>query len=120
MILSLFCIKFRFGNLQAHNTVTLPYTARRNEATYLVKLETLKRFEFTSQTMKSGAIAVPQDESDDTAMLFIKGAPSIIQSMADAATVPANFAKVYNKLNSVFTKAPVYCAAYTNTSSCFC
>lgn len=86
---------------QAHNTVTVPYTAKRSDASYLVKLQTLKRFEFTSQSMKSGTIAVPEDESDDTAVLFLKGAPFVIQNLADAATIPVNFTKVRMCRNNI-------------------
>ena len=78
---------------QAHNTVALPYRAH-GEASYLIKLQILKRFEFTSQAMKSGTIAVPENESDDTAVLFVKGAPSVIQQIADPVTVPPDFTKV--------------------------
>lgn len=73
--------------------MALPYRAH-GEASYLIKLQILKRFEFTSQAMKSGTIAVAENESDDTAVLFVKGAPSVIQQIADPVTVPPDFTKV--------------------------
>lgn len=44
--------------------------------------------------MKSGTIAVAQDEDDSDAVLFVKGAPGVIRQMADPATVPENYFQV--------------------------
>ena len=97
--------------MQAHNTVTLPYRRSHNEVSYLVKLQVLKRFGFTSQSMKSGAIAVPQDDPDSRAILFVKGAPGVIKHLADPATVPDNFFQVASCSSSQALCHPVLFAA---------
>ena len=81
--------------LQEHNTVVLPHKASRlQEVSYLIKVEIIKRFEFTSQAMKSGTVVVPEDAPDDTALLLVKGAPSVIKHMAKPGSVPDNFDRV--------------------------
>ena len=78
--------------LQERNTVVLPHKAsRKQDVSYLIKLQIIKRFEFTSHTMKSGAVVVPEDAPEGTALLLVKGAPSVIKHMAKPGTVPANF-----------------------------
>ena len=83
--------------LQEQNTVVLPHKASRlQEVSYLIKVEIIKRFEFTSQAMKSGTVIVPEDAPDDTALLLVKGAPSVIKHMARSGSVPDNFDRVKN------------------------
>lgn len=79
-------------HLQEHNTVVLPHRASRmQDVSRLIKVRIVKRFEFTSQTMMSGALAVPEDAPADTALLLVKGAPSVIRHMARPGSVPENF-----------------------------
>ena len=81
--------------LQEHNTVVLPHQAsRKQDVSYLIKLQIIKRFEFTSQTMKSGAVVVPEDAPEGSALLLVKGAPSVIKHMAKPGSVPENFDRV--------------------------
>ena len=77
--------------------MVLPHKASRlQEVSYLIKVEIIKRFEFTSQAMKSGTVIVPEDAPDDTALLLVKGAPSVIKHMARPGSVPDNFDRVNN------------------------
>ena len=81
--------------MQEHNTVVLPHKASRlQDTSYLIRVKIIKRFEFTSQAMKSGAVVVPQDAEDDTALLLVKGAPSVIKHMSRPGSVPENFDRV--------------------------
>ncbi|DBA85704.1 TPA: hypothetical protein ACH3X1_005275 [Trebouxia sp. C0004] len=84
-----------------HNTVMLPHKASSlREVSYLIKVEIIKRFEFTSQAMKSGTVIVPEDASEDTALLLLKGAPSVIKHMAKPGSVPENFDRVVDDWTS--------------------
>ena len=75
--------------------VVVPHTAsRKQDVSSLIKLHIIKRFEFTSQTMKSGALVVPDDAPEGTALLLVKGAPNVIKHMARAGSVPENFDRV--------------------------
>ena len=75
--------------------MVLPHKAsRKQDVSCLVKLRIIKRFEFTSQTMKSGAVVVPEDAPEGTALLLVKGAPNVIKHMARASSVPENFDRV--------------------------
>jgi len=96
--------------LQEHNTVVLPHKASRlQEVSYLIKVEIIKRFEFTSQAMMSGTVIVPEDAPEDTALLLVKGAPSVIKHMAKPGSVPDNFDKV-NNLPAVLWCDELQCA----------
>jgi len=86
--------------------VVLPHRAsRKQDVSYLIKLRVIKRFEFTSQTMKSGALVVPEDAPAGTALLLVKGAPSVIKHMAKPGSVPENFDRV-----KYFLLEELYCA----------
>ena len=96
--------------MQEHNTVVLPHKASRlQETSYLIRVKIIKRFEFTSQAMKSGAVAVPEDAEDDTALLLVKGAPSVIKHMSRPGSVPENFDRV-GDLFAVLRCAVLRCA----------
>lgn len=82
--------------LQEHNTVVLPHkTSRKQDVSCLLKLRIIKRFEFTSHAMKSGAVVVPEDAPEGTALLLVKGAPNVVKQMARAGSVPENFDRVW-------------------------
>ncbi len=88
----------------------LPHKASRlQEVSYLIKVEIIKRFEFTSQAMMSGTVIVPEDAPDDTALLLVKGAPSVIKHMAKPGSVPDNFDKV-NSLPAILWCDELQCA----------
>ena len=75
--------------------MVLPHKAsRKQDVSCLIKLHIVKRFEFTSQTMKSGALVVPEDAPEGTALLLVKGAPAVIKHMARPSSVPVSFDKV--------------------------
>ena len=88
----------------------LPHKASRlQEVSYLIKVEIIKRFEFTSQAMMSGTVIVPEDAPEDTALLLVKGAPSVIKHMAKPGSVPDNFDKV-NNLPAILWYDELQCA----------
>ena len=66
--------ELRTDALLSHDLITMP-----------------RRTCMQSQSMKSGTIAMAQDEDDGNAVLFVKGAPGVIRQMADPATVPENY-----------------------------
>lgn len=106
----LLCHYYHCCCLQEHNTVVLPHKASRlQEVSYLIKVQIIKRFEFTSQAMMSGTVIVPEDAPHDTALLLVKGAPSVIKHMARPGSVPDNFDKVKN-LSAVLWCDELQCA----------
>lgn len=85
--------------MQGQNTVVLPHKAsRKQDVSCPIKLNVIKRFEFTSQTMKSGAVVVPEDAPEGTALLLVKGAPNVIKHMARAGNIPDNYDGVIARL----------------------
>ena len=59
--------------------------------------------------MMSGTVIVPEDAPHDTALLLVKGAPSVIKHMARPGSVPDNFDKVKN-LSAVLWCDELQCA----------
>lgn len=102
--------------VQGQNTVVLPNKAsRKQDVSCPIKLNVIKRFEFTSQTMKSGALVVPEDAPEGTALLLVKGAPNVIRHMARAGNIPDNYDRVMTRCFKIVLH---YTLAYCCLCSC--
>jgi len=81
-------------HMQDRQTVVLPRRPNARSASSTAKLSILKVLEFSSQTLRSGAVVLSEDAPHGAALLFLRGAPAVIKSLVDPATVPADFDQV--------------------------
>lgn len=81
-------------HMQDRQTVVLPRRPNARSGSSTAKLSIMKVLEFSSQTLRSGAVVLSQDVPHGAALLFLRGAPAVIKSLVDPATVPANFDQV--------------------------
>ena len=72
----------------------LPRTPDPISAARMVRLSTIRVFEFSSYSLRSGAVVVPSDVSDGSGLLFLRGAPDVIRSLVRQESVPPDFDKV--------------------------
>ena len=80
--------------LQDRDTILLP---RRSDAwltSPVSRLSIAKVLEFSSQTLRSGAVVLSEDAPSGSALLFLRGAPAVIRSLVNPATVPHDFDQV--------------------------
>lgn len=61
-------------------------------------LRVLQRFEFEPGLMRSGVIACEQGAASGTALLFVKGAPSMLKPLLKAETLPPDFQQVLDMM----------------------
>ena len=59
-----------------------------------IKLVIRRALEFSSQTLRSGAVVESSDAPKGTALLFLRGAPAVIRNLVDPSTVPKDFDQV--------------------------
>lgn len=78
---------------QERNVVALPLKNGRKHADHVVTLQVLRRFEFEAALMRSGVVAVDTDDPD-TGLLFVRGAPSIVEQLIRGGQIPANYRQV--------------------------
>lgn len=74
--------------------MVLPRRPNARSAASTVKLSIMKVLGFSSETLRSGAVVLSEDAPHGSALLFLRGAPAVIKSLVDPATVPANFDQV--------------------------
>lgn len=72
----------------------LPRRPDAESALSMVKLSTVRVLEFSSQTLRSGAVVLSDDAPPGSALLFLRGAPAVIRSIVKPASVPADFDQV--------------------------
>ena len=72
----------------------LPHTPDGASASKVATLSIIKALEFSSQTLRSGAVVLSSQEPPGSALLFLRGAPAVIQTLVDAASVPEDFEQV--------------------------
>ncbi len=74
--------------------MSLPLRLKSGRPASLTKLQVLKRFEFESRLMRSGVVAVDSDEDPNTALLFVKGAPTKVEQLIKGGVLPADYHQV--------------------------
>ena len=57
-------------------------------------------FEFSSHSLRSGAVVIPSDVSDGSGLLFLRGAQGVIRSLVRQESVPPDFDEVGPKHHS--------------------
>ncbi|DBA94899.1 TPA: hypothetical protein ACH3X1_002432 [Trebouxia sp. C0004] len=81
-------------------TVVLPRRPNARSASSTATLSIVKVLEFSSETLRSGAVVLSEDAPHGSALLFLRGAPAVIKTLVDPATVPANFDQVVDDYSS--------------------
>ncbi len=79
---------------QDRETVVLPRTPDTLPPARTVRLTMVRVFEFSSYSLRSGAVVIPSDVSDGSGLLFPRGAPDVIRSLVRQESVPPDFDKV--------------------------
>ena len=72
----------------------LPRRPDHISASRTAKLTIEKTLEFSSQTLRSGAVVMSDDAPPGTALLFVRGAPGTVKALVDPSSVPADFDQV--------------------------
>ena len=84
------CVPFA----QDRETVVLPRTPDTLSPARMVRLSIVRVFEFSSHSLRSGAVVIPSDVSDGSGLLFLRGAPDVIRSLVRQESAPPDFDKV--------------------------
>lgn len=74
--------------------VSLPLKLAGEHLACATTLTVLKRFEFESQLLRSGVLAVDSTGSSDETIVFVRGAPSCIEQVMGKDKVPPNYRQV--------------------------
>ncbi len=85
--------KQRGVTLQERNLVALPLNRGHRVTDQVLTLQILRRFEFEASLMRSGVVAVDTD-NPDTGLLFVRGAPSMVEQLIRGGQIPADFRQV--------------------------
>ena len=83
--------------MQERNTVALPLYKGFHKSARTVTLSILRRFEFESSLMRSGAVCTDSAGPPDSALLFVRGAPSMVEQLVGTGRIPADFRQVHVK-----------------------
>lgn len=79
---------------QDKRRVTLPRLRDKQSRARTATLDIIRVLEFDPHLLKSGVVVISDDAPASTALLFIKGAPSVIKDTVVASSIPSGFAKV--------------------------
>lgn len=82
------------GHLQDRGTVTLPRTPDQHSVSRQAKLTLLRVLEFNPETLKSGAVVLSADAPPGSALLFVRGAPSVVKDLVQPCSIPEDFDQV--------------------------
>lgn len=74
--------------------MSLPLKLKGQRSTCMTTLTVLKRFEFESQLLRSGVLAVDSAGPCDEAFIFVRGAPACIEQIVGEDHVPSNYRQV--------------------------
>ena len=80
--------------MQERNTVALPLYRGKHRSAHTTTLNILRRFEFESSLMRSGAVCVDSEGPLGSALLFVRGAPSTVEHLVGTGRIPADFRQV--------------------------
>ena len=70
--------------------MALPLNCGHKISDQVVTLQVLRRFEFDPALMRSGVVAVDCDDPD-TGLVFVRGAPSVVEQLVRRGHVPADY-----------------------------
>ncbi len=99
----------------------LPRQPDQTSEALLAKLSIAKVMDFTSQTLRSGAVVWSDDGPRGSALLFLRGAPAVIRDMVQPSTVPQDFNQVsqWSSPHGLTQNALLSCAPFC-MQSCHC
>ena len=80
--------------MQGQNLVTLPLTTSSNKHSRMYVLQIVRQFGFDPQLLRSGVVVLDNHAPSDTATLFVRGAPTVIEQLVAKDTLPADFRQV--------------------------
>ncbi len=72
-------------------TVVLPRQPDHASDAHTAKVTILKLIEFSSHTLRSGVVVAADDGPPGEALLFLRGAPSVIRDLVRPSSVPRDF-----------------------------
>ena len=75
-------------------SVVAPRKPDAASASRMVELSTVRVLEFSSETLRSGVVVLSSDAPQGSALLFLRGAPAVIKTLVEPASVPRDFDQV--------------------------
>lgn len=81
--------------------MALPLRLEGQPSACITTLQVLRRFEFESQLLRSGVLAMDSAGSPDEAIMFVRGAPASIEHLMGTNQVPADYRQVCPTLGLV-------------------
>ncbi len=81
-------------HVQDRETVMLPRKPDKRSASRQAKVSILRVLEFNPETLKSGSVVQSTDAPPGSALLFVRGAPSVIKELVEPDSVPQDFDQV--------------------------
>ena len=72
--------------------VAVPLHSGRAARTTTLRI--LRRFEFEASLMRSGTVCDDSDGTDNSALLFVRGAPSTIERLIASEKLPSDYRQV--------------------------
>ena len=105
--------------LQGRNVVALPLKLKDQKSACVTTLTIMKRFEFESQLLRSGVLAVASAGSTDEVLFFVKGAPASIEHLLGRGSVPPSYRQVclprlhISSMHTVISCAKMRCQLLT-------
>ena len=94
VLLKLITQSTRSHCLQDRNQIALPLQTGPRKAYRTAHLHILKRFEFEAPLLRSGVLVVDDDGEVDTALVFIRGAPVVVEQLIKNSSTPADYRQV--------------------------
>ena len=88
------CAEATACSSQDKRRVSLPRLHDKHSRARTATLDIIRVLEFDPRLLKSGVVVMSDDAPASTALLFIKGAPSVIKDTVVASSIPSGFAKV--------------------------
>ncbi|KAL0045606.1 hypothetical protein WJX82_011184 [Trebouxia sp. C0006] len=82
------------------NTVVLPLPPSGKGKAKMCTLTVLRRFGFEAPLLRSGVVAVDGAAAANTAVLFVHGAPSVIEQLVSKDTLPSDYCQVIDDYSS--------------------
>ena len=89
------------SSVQERDIVVLPRRPDHVSKSRTAKLTIAKTLEFSSQTLRSGAVVMSDDAAPGTALFFVRGAPGTVKGLVDPSSVPADFDQVRDQLGLI-------------------
>ena len=80
--------------------MALPLRLEGHASACITTLQVIRRFEFESQLLRSGVLAMDSVGSADEAILFVRGAPASIEQLMGTNQVPVDYQQACSTLQA--------------------